>query len=105
MLHGQEGDHVVGQRFHAQRLEQHPAHDALQHHAQEEAAHKEQGLAPHVVAALEHPCAVPHKAVDHAQHIAGHIGGAVGEAQQGVEHIEGDQRDDGVAGANHSILE
>lgn len=85
--------------------EQIPAYEQLKPEANEESYSKETGFLHDVLVGLEHPLAVPDKAVDHAENIAGDVGYGVGQAQDGVEQIEHDERDERVADTDDAVFQ
>ena len=85
--------------------EQIPAYEQLEPEANEESYGKENGFLHDVLVGFEYPLAVPDKAVDHAEDIAGDVGYGVGQAQDGVEQIEHDERDERVADTDDAVFQ
>ena len=105
LLHGEEGNNIVGQTLPTEALKQYPADNELQSKANQETADEEQQLSLEIVLGLEYPITVPEETVDDTQHITCYIGDAIREAQLGVEKIESSQGDERVERAYHSIFE
>ena len=105
LLHREEGDDVIGQVLPAESLEQNPADAQLQGQANQEATDKEEKLSLEVIIGLEDPIAVPQETVDDTQHITRNVGDTVGQFQLGVEQIEGDQSDERIQNAYHTVFE
>ena len=104
-LHREEGDDIVGEVLPAESLKQYPADAQLQSQTDEETADEEEELAPEVVVGLEDPVAVPQETVDDTEDVASDVRNAIRQAEPSIEKIEGDEGDERVQHAYHSVFE